>query len=69
MRAGLSLTSCARFANADYFSFSPVLRRGAVLTDWLLERTGTGLGRLYLVATLHKPAAPIAFRNQRRVAA
>jgi len=69
LRAGLRLTNVARFANPDYFSFSPMLRRGAVLADWLLERAGTDLGRLYMVVTLHKPAAPIFLRNDRRIAA
>jgi SAM-dependent methyltransferase len=53
-RAGLRLTDVTRFANVDYFSFCPSLRRGAVMLDWLLERAGTDLGRLYLVVTLHK---------------
>jgi SAM-dependent methyltransferase len=54
-RAGLRLAGLTRFANADYFSFAPRLRRAAVLLDWLLERAGTDLGRLYLVATFRKP--------------
>jgi SAM-dependent methyltransferase len=53
-RAGLQLTHLTRFANADYFSFAPPLRRAAILFDWLLERAGTDLGRLYLVATFRK---------------
>ncbi|HWG45661.1 MAG TPA: methyltransferase domain-containing protein [Gemmataceae bacterium] len=69
LRTGLHLTAVARFANPDYFSFSPLLRRGAVLTDWLLEQAGTDLGRLYMVVTLHKPAAPVTRRNDRRIAA
>lgn len=68
-RAGLRLAELTRFANADYFSFSPLLRRGAVLTDWLLERSGVGLGRLYMVAALQKPAASIPVRADRSRAA
>jgi SAM-dependent methyltransferase len=55
-QAGLQLTGLTRFANADYFSFAPRLRRAAILLDWLLERAGTDLGRLYLVVALRKPA-------------
>jgi SAM-dependent methyltransferase len=69
VRAGLRLTGLARFANPDYFSFSPALRRGAVLADWLLEKAGTDLGRLYVVAALHKPGDPISRPLPRRVAA
>jgi SAM-dependent methyltransferase len=54
-RAGLRLEGLTRFANADYFSFAPRLRRAAVVLDWLLERAGTDLGRLYLVVCLRKP--------------
>jgi SAM-dependent methyltransferase len=54
-RAGLEVAGLTRFANADYFSFAPRLRRAAVLLDWLLERAGTDLGRLYLVISLRKP--------------
>jgi hypothetical protein len=54
-RAGLRLGEVRRFANADYFSFAPALYRSAVVLDWLLEKAGTDLGRLYLVVTLHKP--------------
>jgi SAM-dependent methyltransferase len=53
-RAGLQLAGLTRFANADYFSFAPRLRRAAILLDWLLEGAGTDLGRLYLVATFRK---------------
>src|SRR5262249_45688394 len=56
-RAGLQLEGLMRFANADYFSFAPALRRAAVVLDWLLERAGTDLGRLYLVSCLRKPAS------------
>jgi SAM-dependent methyltransferase len=69
VRAGLRLSNIARYANPDYFSFSPLLRRGAVLADWLLERAGTDLGRLYMVVTLHKPAASVTLRSNRRIAA
>jgi SAM-dependent methyltransferase len=54
-RSGLQLAGLTRFANADYFSFAPRLRRAAVVLDWLLEGAGTDLGRLYLVATFRKP--------------
>jgi SAM-dependent methyltransferase len=54
---GLELTELRRFANADYFSFWPRLRRAAVVNDWLLERLWPGLGRLYVVATLRKPGS------------
>lgn len=54
-RAGLQLAGLTRFANADYFSFAPRLRRAAIVLDWLLERAGTDLGRLYLVVTFRKP--------------
>jgi SAM-dependent methyltransferase len=67
-RAGLALAGVARFANADYFSFAPRLRRLAILVDWLLERTGTDLGRLYLALTLRKPAGT-AVALRRRAAA
>jgi SAM-dependent methyltransferase len=56
-RGGLHLARVERFANPDYFSFSPRLRRLAILVDWLLERAGTDLGRLYMVVTLRKPTA------------
>jgi SAM-dependent methyltransferase len=67
--AGLRLVSLQRFANPDYFSFSPLLRRGAVLADWLLEKTRAGLGRLYVVVALHKPTEPLSPLHERRVAA
>jgi SAM-dependent methyltransferase len=54
--AGLRLEALCGFANADYFRGTPLLRRTATLTDWLLERAGTGLGRIYLVVTLLRPA-------------
>jgi SAM-dependent methyltransferase len=55
-RAGLEVSALTRFANPDYFSFSPRLRRLAVWLDWLLEKNEAGFGRLYLVVTLGKPA-------------
>jgi hypothetical protein len=54
-RAGLRLAGLRRFANADYFSFAPRLRRYAIVSDWLLEKICPGLGRVYLVVTLEKP--------------
>jgi hypothetical protein len=61
--AGLELASLVRFANPDYFSFWPPLRRAAVVLDWCLERFCPGLGRIYLVVTLCKPAAAIQVRR------
>jgi SAM-dependent methyltransferase len=55
LRAGLQTAVLTRFANADYFSFAPRLRRAAIVLDWLLERAGTDLGRLYLVVTFRTP--------------
>jgi SAM-dependent methyltransferase len=56
-RGGLELVEMQRFAKSDHFSFSKRLRQAAVLTDYALERAGTDLGRLHLVATLRKPVA------------
>jgi SAM-dependent methyltransferase len=67
--ADLHLTQLTRFANPDYFSFSPFLRRSAIVADWLLEKAGTGLGRLYLVVTLHKPALAVSSQHHRPAAA
>jgi SAM-dependent methyltransferase len=67
-RAGLVLAGVARFANADYFSFSPRLRRLAVLVDWLLERAGTDMGRLYLTLTLLRPAGAAVTARPRTAA-
>jgi SAM-dependent methyltransferase len=53
-QAGLRLERVTGYANPDYFRFAPRLRQAAVLADWLLEKAGTGLGRVYLVVTLHK---------------
>jgi SAM-dependent methyltransferase len=55
--AGLHLEALTGYANADYFRFAPVLRRTAIFADWLLEKVASGRGRVYLVATLRKPAA------------
>jgi SAM-dependent methyltransferase len=60
LRAGLELTGLRRFANPDYFSFSPSLRRGAIVIDYLLGQLNPELGRLYFVATLHKPVTAVA---------
>ncbi len=54
-QTGLELTGLARFENPDYFSFSPRLRQAAIVLDHLLGRIDPELGRLYFVATLHKP--------------
>jgi ubiquinone/menaquinone biosynthesis C-methylase UbiE len=55
-RAGLNLNEIHRFANPDYFSFCPPLRRTAIVADWLLERYLPGMGRLYLLVVLEKEA-------------
>lgn len=60
-RCGLALTGLRRFANPDYFSFCPPLRRAAVVLDWLLERSGTRCGKLYLAAALTRPAGAAPF--------
>jgi SAM-dependent methyltransferase len=57
-RAGLDVAEVAGFPNPEYFAFWPPLRRAAIVTDWLLERWRPGLGRLYWVATLHRPLSP-----------
>ncbi len=54
-RIGLKLATNERFANPDYFFFSPLLRRAAIVVDYLLERFHPELGRLYFVSTLRKP--------------
>jgi hypothetical protein len=56
-KAGLKLAEIRGFPNPDYFSFSALAQRAAVLADWLLDRLHPELGRLYLVASLHKPLA------------
>jgi SAM-dependent methyltransferase len=53
-RAGLELEAVVHFANPDYFRFSPLLRRTAIVCDWLLERAAQGLGRVYLLVALRK---------------
>jgi SAM-dependent methyltransferase len=63
--AELDVEGITGYANADYFRFAPLLRRGAVVTDWLLERARPGLGQAYLVVTLCKPAAAVASRRPR----
>jgi SAM-dependent methyltransferase len=52
--AGLRLIHWERVANPDYFSFLPLFRRGAILTDWLLGKISPDLGRLYFVVALQK---------------
>jgi SAM-dependent methyltransferase len=61
--AGLELVDLVGFANPDYFRFSRVARFAAVQTDRLLDGLCHGLGRLYLVAVLHKPASEAAGRS------
>lgn len=67
-KSGLELTGLNRFENPDYFSFSPGLRQSAIVIDWLLGRCNPELGRLYFVATLHKPVVH-SNRSPVRVAA
>jgi SAM-dependent methyltransferase len=69
--AGLRLERVTGYANPDYLRFTPLVRRTAVLTDWLLERSGSGRGRVYLVVTLGKPRVPLPSpgRNGRLVGA
>jgi SAM-dependent methyltransferase len=66
-QVGLRLERVTAYANPDYFRFAPLLRRAAVLADWLLEKAGTGLGRLYLVVTLHKPGEPATGHGRTRI--
>jgi SAM-dependent methyltransferase len=54
-KVGLKLAEIRGFPNPDYFTFSALAQRAAVLADWLLDRLHPELGRLYLVASLHKP--------------
>jgi ubiquinone/menaquinone biosynthesis C-methylase UbiE len=54
--AGLEMVSLRRYANQGYFAFSKSLRRAAVVTDCALDHLCPGLGRIYLVVVLHKPA-------------
>jgi SAM-dependent methyltransferase len=53
--AGLGYGVVRRFANPDYFRFSPLIRRAAIVCDWLLEKAAGGLGRVYVVVVFHKP--------------
>jgi SAM-dependent methyltransferase len=55
-QVGLRLAGIRGFPNPDYFAFSALAQRAAVLADWLLDRLNPDLGRLYLVASLHKPS-------------
>lgn len=52
---GLELTSLDRIANPAYFSFSDILVRMAIVTDWTLEKLIPGMGRIYFVSALRKP--------------
>jgi ubiquinone/menaquinone biosynthesis C-methylase UbiE len=54
-RAGLEVVSITRLANPDYFRFWRPMRSAAVLLDWLLERAGTELGRVYMIVSLRRP--------------
>jgi SAM-dependent methyltransferase len=51
---GLTPVRLRRYASADYFAFSRILYRGAVIADWLLERLVPGMGRIYFTATYCK---------------
>jgi len=51
---GLDLTAAIHFANPDYFSFSKLLRRAAIVADWFLEQWFPGMGRLYVVTVMQK---------------
>jgi SAM-dependent methyltransferase len=55
---GYELVEVKRYANANYFCFSPFLHRMAVLADAMCEKIHAGLGRLYFTAVLRKPPAP-----------
>ena len=57
---GLQLTAVRRYAWPGYFEFSPLLCRAAVMVDWLLERVGAGMGRIYFTATYRKAPEPTA---------
>jgi SAM-dependent methyltransferase len=61
--AGLQLVDLVGFANPDYFRFSRVARFVATQTDRLLDGLCRGLGQLYLVAVLRKPASGAAGRS------
>ena len=58
-RAGMKVAGMARFVNPDYFSFSPWLRRAAIVIDYWLGRFHPELGRLYFVCTLNKPVVEV----------
>jgi SAM-dependent methyltransferase len=51
---GLEPVRLRRYACAGYFEFARLLHRGAIVTDWLLERLRPGLGRVYFTATYRK---------------
>ncbi|HEX4589309.1 MAG TPA: class I SAM-dependent methyltransferase, partial [Gemmataceae bacterium] len=58
--AGLEVTELVAFANPDYFRFARSARRAAIVTDRFLDHLAFGLGRLYLVAVLRKPAGTVS---------
>jgi SAM-dependent methyltransferase len=55
--AGLEWVDWHGYAAHGYFSFSPLLARLAVLSEWTLERLCSGLGKIYFTVILRKPAA------------
>lgn len=67
--SGMQLANLRYYANPDYFSFNRMLRRSAIVADWLLSRVRDDLGRLYLVATLEKPKIHCPSSTIRRKAA
>ncbi len=54
---GLQLVSVQRYACPGYFTFSALLYRCAVLSDWFCDQLIPGMGRIYFTATLQKAAA------------
>jgi SAM-dependent methyltransferase len=54
---GFESVRLQRYACAGYFEFSRLLFRGAVITDWTLERLLPGWGRVYFTATYRKSGA------------
>jgi SAM-dependent methyltransferase len=64
--AGLKSAHLRFYANPDYFSFSPSLRRIAIVADWLLEQVLPEMGRIYMVVTLEKPLAKATDNLQRQ---
>jgi SAM-dependent methyltransferase len=56
--AKLDWVSWQTYASEGYFIFSPTLFRFAVLLDWSLEKVHAGLGRIYFMVVLRKPALP-----------